>query len=144
VVIANAYPIDVSLTFMRSKGLIPLLLARPGASRLLVSACSEGVGHRGLFPFVDAPPWQRPLHLARSRRGGPATATARRPNWLYAPGRDPADLPAETPGMTVVAAWQDALARVNQEQDGRRNLEVVVYPCALLQVLGPAGQPAAA
>jgi nickel-dependent lactate racemase len=167
VVIANAYPIDVSLTFMRSKGLIPLLLAQPGASRLLVSACSEGVGHHGLFPFVDAPPWQRPLHLARtvaarpgavparasrrlraalarSRRGRPATATARRPIWLYAPGRDPADLPAEIPGMTVVAAWQDALARVNQEQGGRCNLEVVVYPCAPLQVLEPAGQPAAA
>jgi nickel-dependent lactate racemase len=166
VVIANAYPIDVSLTFMRSKGLIPLLLARPGASRLLVSACSEGVGHHGLFPFIDAPPWQRPLHLARTvaarpgavpakaarrlraaaggRGGGPATAAARHPIWLYAPGRNPADLPAEIPGMTAVAAWPDALARVDQEQGGRRDLEVVVYPCAPLQVLEPARQPATA
>jgi lactate racemase len=164
VVVANAYPIDVSLTFMRSKGLIPLLLARPGASRLLVSACSEGVGHHGLFPFVDAPRWQRPLHLARTvaarpgavparaarrlraalagRRAGGPPAAARHPIWLHTPGRQPADLPAEIPGMTVVASWPDALARVEQEQGGRRDLEVAVYPCAPLQVLDPAGRPA--
>jgi hypothetical protein len=46
--------------------------------------------------------------------------------------------------MTAVAAWQDALARVNQEQGGRRNLEAVIHPCTPLQVLEPAGQPAAA
>src|SRR5215218_4367496 len=77
VVIANAYPIDVSLTFMRSKGLIPLLLAKPGASRLLVAACSEGVGHHGLFPFLDAPPWHRPLHLTRTVRARPGAVPAK-------------------------------------------------------------------
>jgi hypothetical protein len=46
--------------------------------------------------------------------------------------------------MTAVAAWPDALARVDREQDGRRDLEVVVYPCAPLQVLEPAAQPATA
>jgi len=65
VVISNAYPMDVSLTFMRSKGVIPLLHARPGASRVVVAACSEGVGHHGLFPFVNGPRFQRQRHLAR-------------------------------------------------------------------------------
>ena len=51
VVIANAYPIDTSATFMRSKGIIPLLHARSGASRVLLAACPEGIGHHGLFPF---------------------------------------------------------------------------------------------
>jgi nickel-dependent lactate racemase len=65
VVISNAYPMDISLTFMRSKGVIPLLHARPGASRVVVAACSEGVGHHGLFPFVNGPRFHRQRHLAR-------------------------------------------------------------------------------
>jgi lactate racemase len=77
VVISNAYPIDVSLTFMRSKGLIPLLHARPGASRVVVSACSEGVGHHGLFPFVNGPWFQRQRHVLRIMRTTPAAVPAK-------------------------------------------------------------------
>ena len=68
VVISAAYPIDVSLTFMRSKGIIPLLHAAPGASRVLVAACPEGVGHHGLFPFVPNPQRWRYRHMARRAR----------------------------------------------------------------------------
>jgi nickel-dependent lactate racemase len=163
VVIANAYPIDVSLTFMRSKGVAPLLLGRPDASRVLVSACSEGVGQHGLFPFVDAPRLQRPLHLARTVAARPGAVPAKvgrrlraaldgtrhpatppaptRPIWLYVPGRHSADLPAAIPAMTVVASWQDVLAHVDEEQRGRTSLHVAVYTCAPLQVLDPTAQP---
>lgn len=65
VVISNAYPIDVSLTFMRSKGVIPLVHAPPQASKILISACSEGVGHHGLFPFISASKLDRPRRVAR-------------------------------------------------------------------------------
>ncbi|MBA3628167.1 MAG: DUF2088 domain-containing protein [Actinobacteria bacterium] len=65
VVISNAYPIDVSLTFMRSKGVIPLVHAPPHASKILISACSEGVGHHGLFPFISTSKFDRPRRLAR-------------------------------------------------------------------------------
>jgi nickel-dependent lactate racemase len=68
VVVSNAYPIDVSLTFMRSKGITPLMHARPGASRVLLSACSEGVGHHGLFSFANRTRFQRQIHLARKPR----------------------------------------------------------------------------
>jgi hypothetical protein len=51
---------------MHSKSVTPLLQAEPGASRVFVSACSEGAGHHGLFLFVGAPRRQRPLHLART------------------------------------------------------------------------------
>jgi nickel-dependent lactate racemase len=165
VVIANAYPIDVSLTFMRSKGVSPLLLAKPGASRVLVSACSEGGGHHGLFPFVDAPRRQGLLHLARTvsarpgtvpakaarrlraalrrgRGGGSAAPGGGRPIWLHVPGRPAVDLPAEIPGMTALGAWPEVLARIDAEQGHRPGIEVAVYPCAPLQVLQPAGSPA--
>jgi len=165
VVTANAYPIDVSLTLMRSKGVTPLLLAKPGASRVLVSACSEGGGHHGLFPFVGAPRRQGLLHLARTvrlgrapSRPGPPAACGRRcaggrgggagapgggqPIWLHVPGRPAVDLSAEIPGMTALRAWPEVLARIDAEQGHRPGLEVAVYPCAPLQVLQPAGSPA--
>jgi len=163
VVISNAYPIDVSLTFMRSKGIIPLLHAAPGASRILVSACPEGLGHHGLFPFVPNPERWAYRHMARralARPGliparlaqravrmlrrpvsndgaepAPAAAPPPRPIWLHAPGRAPGDLPVNLPGMTAVYAWDEVLERIRAEQDGREDLRVVVYPCAPLHVL---------
>jgi lactate racemase len=173
VVVSNAYPIDVSLTFMRSKGVIPLVHAKPGASRVLVAACPEGVGRHGLFPFVPDPKRWRYRHMARRVRaqpgvvpaklarravrllrprhrpdgGGaaPAAPAAPRPIWLHAPGRAPGELPVNLPGMTAVYAWPEVVERIRAEQDGRDGLRVAVYPCAPLHVLdlGSAGAPTA-
>jgi nickel-dependent lactate racemase len=71
VVISNAYPIDVSLTFMRSKGIIPLIHCKPEASRVLIAGCPEGVGHHGLFPFGPDPRRWRYRHMARRARARP-------------------------------------------------------------------------
>jgi len=77
VVVANAYPMDVSLTFMRSKGILPLLHARPGASRVVIAACPEGVGYHGLYPFVNGHRFERQLHLARMARARPLKIPAK-------------------------------------------------------------------
>lgn len=65
VVIANAYPMDVSLTFARSKGLAPLYHERRGASRVLVAGCPEGLGYHGLFPYLNGPRFETQLHQLR-------------------------------------------------------------------------------
>jgi lactate racemase len=65
VVVAAAYPMDLSLTFLRSKAITPLSRARPGASRLLVAGCPEGVGRHDLYPFEDHTPAARLKHLYR-------------------------------------------------------------------------------
>jgi nickel-dependent lactate racemase len=65
VVIVNAYPMDVSLTFTRSKGMAPLYQVAPGASRILISACPEGLGYHGLFPFLNGPRYERLVHQHR-------------------------------------------------------------------------------
>ncbi|MEA2616932.1 MAG: lactate racemase [Chloroflexota bacterium] len=65
VVLANAYPMDVSLTFARSKALAALAHAGPAASRVLVAACPEGLGHHALFPFLNGPRLERQRHMAR-------------------------------------------------------------------------------
>ena len=65
VVIANAYPMDVSLTFARSKGLAPLALAGTNTSRVLIAACPEGLGLHGLFPYLNGPRFEAQIHRLR-------------------------------------------------------------------------------
>lgn len=65
VVICNAYPMDTSLTFTHSKGATPAFQAAAGTSRILISACSEGIGHHGLFPFVNGSRFERQVQLLR-------------------------------------------------------------------------------
>jgi nickel-dependent lactate racemase len=164
VVVANSYPIDVSLTFMRSKGIIPLIHARPEASKVIVAACPEGVGHHGLFPFIDRPRFARQRHVLRVIRARPAevpakvmsraraklarfssdrspearsggTASSKNPIWLYVTGSTRAQLPDTIPGMKPVYSWTRMVERIEAEQAGKQALKVTVYPCAPLQVL---------
>ena len=158
VVIANAYPMDISATFMRSKGVIPLLHARPGASRLLLAACPEGLGHHGLFP-LEAPTglarvrrriemtrargWPEVVRLVRAvlrrpfrtRAVAPTAPPPRRlPILMYQTIDPPTPLPADLPGMQVVETWSAVLDTIRAQQQGRDDLRVVVYACAPLQV----------
>lgn len=157
VVVANGYPMDVSLTFTRSKGVVPLLYASPGASRVLIAACPEGIGLHTLFPFVAAPRFHRQHHVARIIRYTPGQAAARvaarlgrlgrrngvaacrhvglRSIWLFAPGQAPGALPSSIPEMTAVYDWSEVIERIEEEQGRARPLKVVVYPCAPLHVL---------
>jgi hypothetical protein len=55
VVISNAFPNDLSLTFIHMKGVYPLRYAAPEASRIALGACSEGEGFHGVYPIVRIP-----------------------------------------------------------------------------------------
>jgi lactate racemase len=157
VVIANAYPMDTSATFMRSKGIIPLLHAPSGASRVLIAACPEGVGHHGLFPMrpqtglvprlmrrwemTRARGWGEVLRLAGSvaRRPFRPRVTApptpqRLPILMYQTVDPLGPLPSSLPGMQIVETWDGVLERIRQQHPGKTRLRVVVYSCAPLQV----------
>ncbi|MGH9076860.1 MAG: lactate racemase domain-containing protein [Acidimicrobiales bacterium] len=163
VVIANAYPMDLSLTFATSKGTVPLKHAKPGASRVLLAACPEGDGHHGLFPLLRVPPnyyriqrlrrhlvarrqlasrvaWRLTQAAAgriRAGRAGPTAAEAgpTRPIHLYRPAADGAPpIDARGAGVVATSTWEEILARVSAEQ-GDGPLRAVVYPCAPLQRL---------
>jgi hypothetical protein len=56
---------DLSLTFLRSKAITPLLRAARDSSRVLIAGCPEGVGRHGLYPFLDRSPAARLRHLYR-------------------------------------------------------------------------------
>jgi len=55
VVITNAYPNDLSFTFVWMKGLTPLKKCPPAASRIVIASCSEGLGSHGVYPVVNPP-----------------------------------------------------------------------------------------
>ena len=149
IVICNAYPSDVSLTSVHMKGIAPLEYCAPGASRIVVASCPEGMGHHGLFPLVHPhPKLQRLQHIARrcaamnSRdlwrkiagrdRREPAH---RNPVWLYRPGNHRLDLPVESAEFHISSFWTEIVQAVRSEHSHSRYLQAVLYPCAPLQVL---------
>ena len=69
IVVSNAYPNDLSFTFLWMKGLIPLRSCKPGSSRIAIASCSEGWGFHGVYPVGNSPPlhqtfdWMRRLSV---------------------------------------------------------------------------------
>lgn len=160
VVVSNAYPDDLSLTFVRKKGTTPLRVCGNSASRIVIGACSEGAGDHWLFPFVNQPRFHRfrqiyrrasvlgPggfLKKLRSRlrsrygadphRGSGAPHGHTNPTWLFRPPLFTAPLPGHIPGMRLASSWEEILRQVRAEQAGKQRLRVLVYPCAPLQSL---------
>jgi len=65
VIISNTYPNDLSLTFARMKGFVPLNSCKSGTSRIAIASCSEGLGLHNIFPFVNVPRFHWPQHITR-------------------------------------------------------------------------------
>jgi lactate racemase len=157
VVVSNAYPSDLSLTFVRMKGMRPVTAARASTSKVVVAACSEGVGFHGLFPMMNVSTQHRrrltalkarillrnphrlvPKVLARVSRQLRRVAPAEgKPTWLFRPdATDAAGLPSQIAGINVISSWEEVVEAVDREQGRRDQLRVAVYPCAALQWLG--------
>jgi nickel-dependent lactate racemase len=164
VVISNAYPSDLSLTFVRMKGTVPLASAPSGASKVVVASCSEGLGYHGLFPFMNAPRFhrQRMLRLRVSAnltkprrlvtkgaarlmravptpraRGPHASDESGHPTWLYCPSPEAlAMLPSSIPGFRATSSWSEVVEGVAEEQRHESPLRTSVYAAAPLQWLG--------
>lgn len=161
VLVANAYPNDLSLTFARMKGTSVFSHGRPEASRIVVAALTEGGGYHGLFPVVDVPRffnqmdlireiavmkpgeiarkaaraiWRRTVGRFRYRaaRPGGTPPASYRPMWLYCTTESTPRLPVAR-GVNVLASWEEVLAAVQAEQGQGRKLRVALYPCAPLQ-----------
>jgi hypothetical protein len=169
VVLVNAYPADGSLTFTRSKGMAPLHMARGGASRVLISACTEGLGYHGLFPFMNGPRFEKQIHILRrlsvirptsvprklARRGlqilrRPKKADPASGPRVVSPPRPSRQIWLHRPGLHPVALPSEipgmvdlgswtSVLRTIEREQGSGRLSVVVYPCSPLHCIDIAG-----
>jgi hypothetical protein len=162
IVISNAYPSDLSLTFVRMKGMVPLAFAPEGASRIVVASCIEGLGYHGLFPFTNGPRFHeqrmlrlriaanlnKPRRLVKKsasrlalrpiplrRRVEQRSVPSRHPTWLYCPSGSLATLPSEIPGFRMTSSWSEVVDGVTGEQNDDAPLRTFVYTAAPLQWL---------
>lgn len=163
VVIANAYPLDTSFTFMR-KGYKALYSAPRSCVKIMIASASEGVGVHGLFQFIDPSPWSRlrntlvrlrnvrkrsiPLKLWRriaerfARNQPSVTAeekvTALPPNsrHLYVWRTDPDVDIQPIDDLTVMHDWNDLIRRIDEQHFvGRELVRARLYACAPLQCI---------
>jgi lactate racemase len=65
VVVSNAYPNDLSFTFLWMKGLIPLRNCNPKASRIAIASCSEGLGFHGVYPVLNVPRFHEKVDMLK-------------------------------------------------------------------------------
>ena len=158
VVVVNTYPVDLSLTFARMKGFAALSLGRPGASKIAIASCAEGLGNHGLFPLqpsrrhraieiaaqlctlgpgeIARKAKRRLAAMARSGNGtsssGPVASVPEWPVWVWRSGEKTMQLPVECLDMRIRNSWVEIIEAVQREQ-GSRELKVVLYPCSPLQ-----------
>lgn len=162
VVIANAYPLDTSFTFMR-KGYKALYAAPRECVKIMVASAYEGVGVHGLFQFIDpslrskvrnflvrlrnvdkkALPrkvWNRVAgSLGRSEEEqAEETITALPPNseHLYVWRTDPSTEIQAIDDLTVLHDWDELIRHVHDRHFKDRDLvKACVYVCAPLQCI---------
>lgn len=158
VVISNAYPSDVSVTFSLMKGATPLYQCGQAASRILLASCSEGLGGHRLFPVVDVPRYHRltlnlkyglmrPVPFSRKAasvlvrrvaaiRGAKARhdrpAAYKNKIWLYTPDGSRKLPRLNLAGVRSTSSWSEVIEAVEREQRHKKRQDVVVYPCAPL------------
>lgn len=162
VVIANAYPLDTSFTFMR-KGYKPLYSAPRECVKVMIASAYEGVGVHGLFQFIDPSLGSRIRNLLirlrdvdkaalpakiwgriRDRFAPPeeappeAQVTALPPNseHLYVWRTDPGTEIQPIDGVTVKHEWQELVDLIESEHfAGRERVRACLYVCAPLQCI---------
>ena len=165
VVIVNAYPSDVSYTFVR-KAMKPIRCAPRDAMKVVIGSMHEGIGHHGLFqqglserikayralynrisvmePRVII---QKIIKNVFSRTQSPGQSNkeapvfpAIDPMWLYRP--EGAVVPIQDlEGVRIVRSWERILKAMRDRYPSQRMVRVRIYPCGSLQCLDtPAGQ----
>lgn len=164
IVVANAYPLDISFTFMR-KGYKPLYTANPEAVRIMVAAAHEGIGVHGLFQHIN-PSFSARLRnllvrisalsprevaskiVGRIRRKIQPTEDADNPSekvtilppntahlYIYRPHLNGQPIP-DLDDVTICENWDELLAIVCKNHFPEdQPLRVSVYPCAPIQCI---------
>lgn len=159
VIISNAYPNDLSMTFVQMKGFTPFFDCKSNSTKIAIASCNEGIGLHNIFPFLNVPRFHRERQLIRRLRAhglvrtskfivsqlrwklkstfgtrGSENGVAQNPVWLFRPGKHDLNLPQTMPGIALLSQWSNVLETIKKEQQ-KNNLKVAVYPCAFLQLI---------
>jgi nickel-dependent lactate racemase len=163
VVIANAYPSDISYTFMR-KAMKVIRCAPAEATKIAIASNCEGLGQHGLFqqglsdririykalyhrisvmePKVIARKILKHIfriNLKHREDVQPNEAGQQQQEGnlvLYRPPGPGTDIPP-LPGVHVVQEWNAVLKRIEAEHAGKKDITVQLYACASLQCIEP-------
>ncbi len=165
VVIVNAYPSDVSYTFVR-KAMKPIRCAPRDAMKIVIGSMHEGLGHHGLFqqglserireytelynrisvmkPRVILQKIIKNLFVRNQPPVKPNSISPAlppsHPLWLYRP--EGATEPIQDlEGVRIVQSWESVLKAIQERFPTQSTVKVRIYPCGSLQCLDtPAGQ----
>lgn len=143
IVVADMYPFDTSWQFAQDRGMWPIELAGPEASRVVIAACPLGMGTHELFP-VASPLWSRiarrlshfrladldrPLEKLRTVRT--LIRQTQHRLMVLAPGLKPEELMGVFPHAQWFGEWATLRAAL-EARHGKKPVTVVVYRCAPL------------
>lgn len=165
VVIVNAYPSDVSYTFVR-KAMKPIRCAPPRAMKVVIGSMHDGIGRHGLFqqglseriksyralynriavmdPHVIIQKiiknlFSRRRHEVQRTEKTSVSATVD-PMWLYRP-EGAAEPIQDLDGVRIVRSWELILKAIRERYPTQSIVRVRIYPCGSLQCLDtPAGK----
>jgi len=119
VVIANAYPMDISLNYL-GKGMWPFGRAKEDATKIVIGLCPDGAGYHTLY------------RIGRTRpEGGQKIEDAT--FLLYSPLVGATEVYRVFPNCAFFRVWEDLIEQVAKRYDGRR-VNAAVYPYASIQV----------
>lgn len=119
VIIANAYPFDVTLE-ESGKGRWPLHMGKEGSTKVLITAGWEGVGHHHLS--------LRGRTRAKRREGIEGAEFM-----LYSPVVGPREAYAVYPDCIFFDTWEKLMKEVVERHRGK-DVRVVIYPYASVQM----------
>lgn len=164
VVIANAYPLDTSVTFMR-KGFKPLAMTPNSAMKIMIASAYEGIGMHGLFRYAKPPRFNKLRVIYRKAMIlGPKTILIKIINRILRKlkliknsgaaekSAIASQIPEnsdhlwlyrttrneaempEIPDMTVIYEWEEIIKLIKKNYQ-KDIVKVSIYPCAPLQTL---------
>lgn len=141
IVIADMYPFDANIQFAFDRGMWPLYGTKPGASKVILAACPEGVGSHMLFP-VKRPLQTRIIRRLRHfhrrdigslpyRLKSAFTLVTQKPKdvWMLSEGIRNDEFRALFPKGTIYRTWENLLADL-QAKHPKLPVRVAVYRCA--------------
>jgi nickel-dependent lactate racemase len=141
IVIADLYPFDTSLQFARDRGLWPIEGLKKHTSKVVIAACSEGLGDHELYPVTNPlkariarrlrnlqfKEFRNFANKARALRKG---LTLRSMDMMmFSTGLDGRGVASVFPRAEVFRDWNDVI-RILRSRHQTSGVKVIVYRCS--------------